>query len=76
MVKKNDEKISHHLVEIDCTTMHSIKRNEPLKNPLYGFAIRRFWWVRLVFLGFPKWFSGVASMGLPTGSVAVPFMSG
>ena len=38
ITKKNDEDISHHLVEIDCTTVHSIKRNEPLKNPLYGFV--------------------------------------
>ena len=76
MLKNIYEIISHHLVEIDCTTVRSINRNEPAKKPLYGFVIRSFWWVRLVFLGFSKWFTGAASMGLTTGSVAVSFMSG
>ena len=67
MVKKNVEKISHHLVEIDCTTVHSIKRNEPEESIV---------WVRGMIIlvgsvglsGLPKVFLGVVSMGLATGA--------
>ena len=34
----------------------------------YGFVGWSFWWVRWVFLGLPKCFLGVASMGLATGA--------